>query len=580
MKKNAAKGAIPMRKLTFGTPEKFVPTRFCKGLRLEGTDFIPPEITFRQTPRGCLLEMPLAEDEHVYGLGLQLKGFDHRQTKKVLRVNADPMNNAGDTHAPVPFFVTTKGLGVYVDTARYAEFYLGYAKLGTGQAAPASSSPADSTQELYRKRDARETRTISIVIPAAQGVDVYLFKGENITDAVSQYNRFSGGGCPVPDWGLGVLYRCYTKYTAEQVLELARYFRDRAIPCDTLGLEPGWQTQTYSCSYLWDTQRYPEPEKTLRALKDLGFHVNLWEHAYVHPSSPLYEPLKPYAGDYAVWNGLVPDFSEEAAQEIFAGYHKARLTDLGVDGFKLDECDGSDYTGDWIFPLCAQFPGGMDGEQYHSLFGTLYMQTILQALDGAPTLSQVRNAGALAASYPFVLYSDLYSHQDFIRGTVNAGFSGLLWCPEVREGKSREDFLRRVQTVVFSDQCQINAWYCEKAPWLEWDCEDEVRALFEVRRSLLPMLRRAFDQYHTAGKPPVRALVSDYTDDPETYAIDDEYLFCDRLLVAPITAAQEDRRKVYLPQGTWRDYWTGERVESGWHTVCTRNIPVYEKADA
>ena len=160
-----------MRKLTFGTPEKFVPTRFCKGLRLEETDFTPPEITFRQTPRGCLLEMPLAEDEHVYGLGLQLKGFDHRQTKKVLRVNADPMNNAGDTHAPVPFFVTTKGLGVYVDTARYAEFYLGYAKLGTVQAAPASSSPADSTQELYRKQDARETRTISIVIPAAQGVE-------------------------------------------------------------------------------------------------------------------------------------------------------------------------------------------------------------------------------------------------------------------------------------------------------------------------------------------------------------------------------------------------------------------------
>lgn len=94
------------------------------------------------------------------------------------------------------------------------------------------------------------------------------------------------------------------------------------------------------------------------------------------------------------------------------------------------------------------------------------------------------------------------------------------------------------------------------------------------------MLRRAFDQYHTAGKPPVRALVSDYTDDPETYAIDDEYLFCDRLLVAPITAAQEEQRKVYLPQGTWRDYWTGERVESGWHTVRTRNIPVYEKADA
>lgn len=179
-----------------------------------------------------------------------------------------------------------------------------------------------------------------------------------------------------------------------------------------------------------------------------------------------------------------------------------------------------------------------------------------------------------------MLYSDLYSHQDFIRGTVNAGFSGLLWCPEVREGKSREDFLRRVQTVVFSDQCQINAWYCEKAPWLEWDCEDEVRALFEVRRSLLPMLRQAFDQYHTAGKPPVRALVSDYTDDPETYAIDDEYLFCDRLLVAPSPPPRRTGERSTSPRGPGGTTGPGERVESGWHTVCTRNIPVYEKADA
>ena len=91
------------------------------------------------------------------------------------------------------------------------------------------------------------------------------------------------------------------------------------------------------------------------------------------------------------------------------------------------------------------------------------------------------------------------------------------------------------------------------------------------------MLKEAFKAYHDTGKAPVRALVSDYTDDKETYSIDDEYLFCDRLLVAPITAEDNDERKVYIPAGEWVDYWTKEPVACGWHNVKTKNIPVYEK---
>ncbi len=265
------------------------------------------------------------------------------------------------------------------------------------------------------------------------------------------------------------------------------------------------------------------------------------------------------------------------ARDIFAEHHKEYLVSLGIDGFKLDECDNSDFVHDWSFPNCTEFPSGMDGEQYHQMFGTLYMQAILQALGDKATLSQVRNAGALAASYPFVLYSDLYDHKDFIRGVVNAGFSGLLWCPEVRRAKSREDFIRRLQTTVFSVQCQINSWYCEKAPWLGFDCEDEIRKLFQIRKSLVPMLQEAFQRYKKTGIPPIRALVMDYTKDENTYQIDDEYLFCEQLLVAPMTADDHNERRVYLPEGEWVDYWTGEKAPNGWFSVCTDNIPVYKR---
>ena len=566
-----------MKKITFGTPEKIVPSKYCKGLNYQETaiKYNTDNFKFKTTARGCVLEFPLEFGEEVFGFGLQLKGFNHKSHKLQLRTNSDPAANTGDSHAPVPFFVTNKGYGMYFDTARYIEVCCGYGKNKNREPVENNTIIANA-EDLYKKCGLRETTVMSVEIPVAKGIDVYIFEGKNILDVVSQYNMFSGGGCDVPEWGLGVLYRAYVRNTGDQIIELAKYFREHDIPVDIMGLEPGWQSSSYSCSYVWDKERYPNYEEVIKYLRGNNFHINLWEHAFVNATSPIYKDMHDYSGDYEVWQGLIPDFATEQAQEIFAKYHKEYLVDKGIDGFKLDECDNSDFVHDWSFPNCVEFPSGMDGEQYHQMFGTLYMQTILKALGDTPTLSEVRNAGALAASYPFVLYSDLYDHQDFIRGVVNSGFSGILWTPELRDASTKKELLRRLQTTVFSVQCLINAWYCPEAPWKKFDCEKEVIDLLNERHRLIPMLKRAFKEYKETGKPPVRALVADYTDDKETYSIDDEYIFCDNLIVAPLTS-KSDERKVYLPQGNWVDYWTREKVESGWFSVTTDNIPVFEK---
>ncbi len=567
-----------MLKLRFGTPEKHVPTAFCKNLCYSETpvSYDTSAIKFKTTSRGCVLELPIEYEEQIYGCGLQLKGFNHKNHKLQLRVNSDPVANTGDSHAPVPFFVSTAGYGIYIDTARYIEVCFGYGRDKNRPFAPDNTIIA-TAEDLYKKCGLKETTTLSVEIPVAKGVDIYVFEGKTITDIVSQYNMFSGGGCDVPSWGLGVMYRCYAKNTGDDVIKTADYLKARQIPCDIIGLEPGWQTNSYSCSYVWDDERFPNYKEVISHLKENGFHINLWEHAFVSSAAPFYNEIAAYSGDYEVWKGLVPDFATKEASEIFAKHHKDYLVDAGIDGFKLDECDNSDYVHDWSFPNCTEFPSGMDGEQYHSLMGVLYMQTILKALGDTPTLSEVRSAGALSSSYPFVLYSDLYDHKDFIRGVVNSGFSGLLWCPEVRDAKSKKDFLRRVQTVVFSVQCLINAWYCEEMPWITFDCEDELKALLNERQKLVPMLKAAFEKYKATGIPPVRALVSDYTHDAAVYNIDDEYIFCDKLIVAPMTEEDNDTRMVYLPEGNWVDYWTKQPVSAGWFNVKTENIPVFEK---
>ena len=144
-----------MKRFTFGMPEKMVPSRFCDGFRYVETDVNYPaaNFTFKKIPSGCVLEFPIEDDCHIFGFGLQLKQFDHRGRKLRLDVNADPVGADGESHAPVPFFVTNKGYGMYFDTARYAEFYCGKQKnTGKMRQSPAAALRAARRSSMLSVR--------------------------------------------------------------------------------------------------------------------------------------------------------------------------------------------------------------------------------------------------------------------------------------------------------------------------------------------------------------------------------------------------------------------------------------------
>ena len=337
----------------------------------------------------------------------------------------------------------------------------------------------------------------------------------------------------------------------------------------------------------------------LHDLSNQQMKVNLWEHAFTNPASPIFEPLIPHSSNYGVFGGLVPDFAGEHARNIFGDYHGRELIDLGVSGFKLDECDNSDYTGAWSFPDFSHFPSGVDGEQMHGIFGLRYQHAIWEQFRkrNRMTYGLVRSSAALATPYPFVLYSDLYDHRQFIRGIVTSGFSGLLWCPEVRDAKSEEDLIRRLQSVVFSPLAMVNGWYIKNPPWKQIDSrrnnadqlsenwkilEARCREIIGWRMQLIPYIKSAFQTYAQNGTPPFRAVVLDYPDDERLSQVDDQYLIGDRMMVAPLFA-DEDERKVVIPEGKWHDFWTGHPIDGGATLVvpgATKKIPVFVKADS
>ena len=422
---------------------------------------------------------------------------------------------------------------------------------------------------------------MTIFIPAAAGVDLYVFAGTDLKDAVSRYNLFSGGGCLPPLYGLGVLYRCYYQSDEPQVEHLAEEIREGHMPCDIIGLEPGWQSKSYSCSYLWDKEKFSDPDQLIRFLRKNNFRINLWEQAFVNQKAPFYDEMFPYSGDYLVWEWLVPDFTKKEARDAFMRHHRG-LLDKGIDGFKLDECDSSDYTGCWSFPNCTRFPSGMDGMQMHNQLGLLF-QSIQEELfrsKNRRTWSQVRASYAFAASYPFVLYSDLYDQGDFLRALVNSGFCGLLWTPEVRQTDSAEELIRRLQMTILSPQACVNAWMIPNTPWRQYDyrknlknellspaeCEKltaACRNILNLRMSLIPYLYSSFWRYKSEGMPVFRALVMDYPDDPEAQKIDDQVMIGNCMLAAPVMVSQGNQRDIYLPAGNWFDFFTGEKYKGG-----------------
>jgi alpha-D-xyloside xylohydrolase len=601
-------------RIRLGSPEQLTPVSTRKysvadealrALPSAGACPISPDaIAGRASRGGYLVSLPLEPNELVYGLGLQLQSFIQRGLKKMLRVNADAKMDTGDSHAPVPFYVSTRGYGVLIDTARYATFYCGSkARKARKRPATANSPAPDSMAGLlpaaYRRYRFGEPSEVLAEVPRAAGVDIYIFGGPAMRLAVQRYNLFAGGGALPPRWGLGLWYRCGSTLNQDEVLGLAREFRERRIPCDVLGLEPGWQTQTYSCSFVWNKGRFADPAGMIGKLSNDHYWLNLWEHAYTHPNSPIYDALFPFAGDYEVWGGLVPDFLQPEARQIFADFHDREHVSLGVSGYKLDECDNSDLTGNWSFPEVSAFPSGADGEQMHSFLGLRYQDTIQSIFDRRKmrTYGLVRSSHALAAPYPFVLYSDLYDHKEYIRALVNSGFSGLLWTPEVRDARSTEDLIRRLQTVLFSPLAQVDTWYMKNPPWKQverkansagqftanWqEVEAQCRTLIELRMRLAPYLYAAFVRYREQGLPPFRALVLDYPDDSGTWTVDDQFLMGESLLIAPVTAEQS-QRTVYLPEGGWFDFWTGNMYSGKKQytlSVPLDQIPVFVKSGA
>ncbi|WP_136468611.1 TIM-barrel domain-containing protein [Flagellimonas onchidii] len=515
------------------------------------------------------LRFPLQKGEELFGLGLNFK--THNQRGRILKLHMDHYGNEdnGRSHAPVPFYVSTEGYGVLIDAAKYIQVYA-----GTGVRAEADEPPVlhdrntDSGWEAQPYSDA-----VEILVPA-DGTDFYVFGGDSMLEVVQRYNLFNGGGTLPPKWGLGFTQRVPTLFSAKDIEKEVADFESHDFPLDFIGVEPGWHTMAYPCTFEWEKSRFPHPEGFVQGLLDKGIRANLWINPYVSPKGSLYPRIKPFTGSHTVWNGIVPDFTLKEAKTLFKSHFMENHIDIGVSGYKIDEVDGFDQ---WLWPDVATFPSGTTAEEMRQIYGTIMQKMTADWFKekNQRTYGLVRAANVGTNSLPYVIYNDYYSHKDFITALINSSFIGVLWTPEVRASGSAEEWLRRMQSVCFSPMAMLNAWADGTKPWSFPEVEKEVREVARLRMQLLPYIYTAFAKYQQEGIPPFRAMQLvkgfsfksekvkgelDGTANPYADAtireVKYQYMMGDDILVAPMFTG-EKTRQVILPTGKWYDFYTG-----------------------
>lgn len=504
-------------------------------------------------------------DEHFFGFGERMDFLDRRGKQLTLNVGRgqakDNMMGAYNTlkanYCPIPFFMSTRGYAIFFHNAYQTTWDM-------GQKDPDSYSFSADGGEL----------------------DYYFMSGPRFPELLHLYTTLTGVSPMLSEYALGLQVGTYSGGTwgheAEAspayVIALVKRFREMGIPLDILFLDSTWRLFEAgghgATTFQW-RDAFTDPKRMFDSLYALHLHavgLHIRPRLDNGPRDQLLSKAQAAHMTYPEQGkpGEFPNFFDTTAVNWWWNHAAMKVASQGARFFKTDE--GSAF-GRKANESAKTGPTDTRALSLHNIFPLAYTSAPFNkfmAYTGDRGLNQTREGYAGIQRYPYIFAGDWPSHWQFfapvIKAGLNIGLSGVgYWthCMGGFEGDpDPELYIRWCQFGMLSPIAMVfgmdHPGYKEP-----WNYGPEALSNFKkydsLRYSLLPYLySTAYQQYKT-GMPMMRALVLEYQDDHNVYDITDEYLLGDNLMVCPVTTKGARTRVVYLPEGTWYNYWTGER---------------------
>lgn len=435
----------------------------------------------------------------------------------------------------------------------------------------------------------------------------YIFAGPQLSDILAGYTWLTGRMQPPPLWSLGYHQCRWHAYTQTTLEALADQVRTHKIPCDTL-----WLDIDYMDGYrvfTWNQEAFPDSTATLKRLSDQGFRAITIIDPGVKfdPGYPVYDQAverdvlckteqgATYIGQ--VWPGktVFPDFVTPEARawwgELNAAHVKSGLAGIWND---MNEPATGDIRPDAMRFGKGQYSHARFHNQYALLMAMGTTEGLLQAMPDRRTFVLSRAGFAGIQRYAANWMGDNLSRWDHLWMSLPMGMGlGLSGQPFIGAdiggfsgNANPELFTRWIQCGALVPFCRNHSstGHIDQYPWSFGEVYEELaRQALEMRYKLLPYIYSAFMHSAETGAPVQQALVFAFQNDPTLRDIDDQYLLGSQLLVAPVYTPGTTSRHVYLPEGSWYDWHSGECLPGKrFITAATPMdmIPVYARGGA
>lgn len=437
-------------------------------------------------------------------------------------------------------------------------------------------------------------------------LDYYYIAGESMAQVVEGYARLTGRTPLPPMWTLGYHQSRWSYASAAEVEEIAQKLREYDLPCDSIHLDIDYMDAFKV--FTWNGERFPHPQKLLAGLREKGFKpVTIVDPGVKKEEGyPVYDEgmregyflrdADATVYENTVWPGVsvFPDFSNPKTRRWWQGLVEEWL-EQGIKGIWNDMNEPASFNGPLPGDLLFDNEGeGATHDDMHNLYGHLMAKATAAAFEARGERPYVITRACYSGSQKYTTAwtgdnQSVWAHlQMSIPQLCNLGLSGMpvVGCDVggFGENVTPELLVRWVQagclTPFFRNHC---AGGCRRQEL--WQFGEPVlsicRKYLKLRYRLLPYLYDRLWEASQTGLPVMRPLVLHYAQDEQTHDLNDEFLVGESLLAAPVVEQGKRMKMVYLPQGDWIDFWTGE-IHTGGRTILRQAeldlCPLYVKS--